>query len=75
MVARASATDLPLTAADIIDADDWLMEHPWPPMRRSWTRLSATSRYTMISSPHNGLNPSTRTAGGAGSSPRFRGLR
>ena len=25
---RASATDLPFTAADIIDVDAWLMEQP-----------------------------------------------
>ena len=27
---RTSATVLPDTAADIIDADDWEMEQPWP---------------------------------------------
>ncbi len=26
----ASSTVLPLTAADIIDAEDWLIEQPWP---------------------------------------------
>ena len=30
MVARVSARVLPLTAVDIIDADDWLIEQPWP---------------------------------------------
>ena len=29
-MSRASATDLPLTAALIIEADDWLIEQPWP---------------------------------------------
>ena len=32
-----SSTVLPLTAADIIDADDWLIEQPWPSMRMSAT--------------------------------------
>ena len=30
IVARVSARLLPLTAVDIIDADDWLIEQPWP---------------------------------------------
>ena len=30
---RTSATVLPLTAADIIEAEDWEIEQPWPPMR------------------------------------------
>ena len=33
VIACASATVLPLTAVDIIDADDWLIEQPCPPMR------------------------------------------
>ena len=32
---RTSSTVLPFTAADIIDADDWLIEQPWPAMRTS----------------------------------------
>ena len=32
-----SSMVLPLTAADIIEADDWLMEQPWPAMRMSRT--------------------------------------
>src|SRR5674476_1417417 len=36
---------------------------------------SSASMVTTISSPHSGLNPSTRTAGGDSSSPRFRGER
>ena len=32
---RASATVLPLTAADIMEADDWLIEHPVPPILMS----------------------------------------
>ena len=35
VTARASSTLLPFTAADIIDADDWLIEQPWPVMRMS----------------------------------------
>ena len=35
VTARASPTLLPFTAADIIDADDWLIEQPWPVMRMS----------------------------------------
>ena len=34
---------LPFTAADIIDADDWLIEQPCPPMRMSWRTPSAIS--------------------------------
>ncbi len=42
---RTSSTDLPLTAADIIDAEDWLIEQPWPLMRMSSTTpTSFTSR-------------------------------
>ena len=75
MSSRASATDLPLTAADISEADDWLIEHPVPAILMSATMPSSTSRVTTISSPHSGLKPSTRTAGGDSSSPRFRGER
>ena len=38
---RTSSTVLPLTAADIIDADDWLIEQPWPLMRMSSTTPSS----------------------------------
>ena len=71
----------PVIAADIIDADDWEIEQPWPPMRTSDTMASSpfegssSCRKTTISSPQRGLNPSTRAAGGLGSTPRFRGLR
>ena len=41
--ASISATVLPFTAADIIEADDWLMEQPVPPMRMSST-TPASSR-------------------------------
>ena len=76
MSSRTSSTVLPLTAADIIEADDWLIEQPWPPILMSSTRPSpSTDRYTTISSPQSGLKPSTRCAGGTDSSPRFRGLR
>ena len=42
--ARASSVDLPLTAADIIDAELWLIEQPCPLMRMSLTTPSSTSR-------------------------------
>ncbi len=37
MRSRASATVRPLTAAVIIDADDWLIEQPWPSILMSAT--------------------------------------
>ena len=44
-MSRASATDLPLTAALIIEADDWLIEQPWPEIFSSRTfPSSSTSR-------------------------------
>ena len=72
---RTSATGFPFTAADINDADDWLMEQPVPAILMSDSTPSSTSMVTTISSPQSGLNPSTRTAGGDSSSPRFRGER
>ena len=75
MRARASSTVLPLMAADIIEADDWLIEHPWPEIFTSCNAPSSRATYTTTSSPHSGLNPSVRSAGGTGRSPRFRGLR
>ena len=44
IVALACAGVFPLTAADIIEADDWLIEQPWPEMRRSLITPSPTSR-------------------------------
>ena len=44
IVGGASATDLPLTAALIIDVDAWLIEQPWPPVLTSVTTPSSTSR-------------------------------
>ena len=44
---RASAAVRPLTAADIIDADDWLIEQPWPEMRMSATRAPPSSSDAM----------------------------
>ena len=38
---RASEAVRPFTAADIIDADDWLMEQPWPEILMSATRSAA----------------------------------
>src|SRR3546814_1222707 len=38
-----SAIVLPFTADDIIDADDWLMEQPCPPMRMSFTTSPSKS--------------------------------
>ena len=72
---NTSSTDLPLTADDINEADDWLMEQPEPPIFRSASLPSSTNRLTTTSSPHRGLKPSTRWAGGDSSSPRFRGER
>ena len=72
---RTSSTGLPLTAADISEADDWLMEQPEPPILRSASLPSSTTMDTTTSSPHSGLKPSTRWAGGESSSPRFRGER
>src|SRR5581483_10332096 len=42
--ARASSTVLPFTAADIIDADDWLIEQPCPLMRTSATRSPSSTK-------------------------------
>ena len=72
---RTSSTGLPLTAADMRDADDWLMEQPEPPILRSASFPSSTTMEITTSSPHSGLKPSTRWAGGESSSPRFRGER
>ena len=58
MRSRASVTDLPFTAADMSDAEDWLIEHPCPVIRMSPTTPSSTCKKTMTSSPHRGLNPS-----------------
>ncbi len=35
-------TDLPFTAADIKEAEDWLIEQPWPVIRMSPTTPSST---------------------------------
>ena len=75
MSLRTSPTGLPFTAADIKDAEDWLMEQPEPPILRSASVPSSTIMETTTSSPHRGLKPSTRWAGGESSSPRFRGER
>ena len=75
MSLRTSSRPLPFTAADMSDADDWLMEQPEPPILRSASVPSSTSRLTTTSSPHKGLKPSTRWAGGDSSSPRLRGER
>ena len=39
---RTSATVLPFTAADMSDAEDWLIEQPWPANRMSRTVPSST---------------------------------
>ena len=39
---RASATVFPFTAEDMSDADDWLIEQPWPAKRMSVTVPSCT---------------------------------
>jgi hypothetical protein len=41
---RASSTVRPSTAVVIIDADDWLMEQPWPPIRISEMVSPSNSR-------------------------------
>jgi hypothetical protein len=51
---------LALHGALISDADDWEIEHPLPVILMFFKTPSSTSRYTTISSPHSGLNPSTR---------------
>ena len=68
-----SSIERPFTAAAIIEADDWLIEHPCPVKRRSRMLPSSTSTVTTTSSPHSGLKPSMRNAGG-GSSPLRRGF-
>ena len=75
MSSRTSSSSLPLTAADISEADDWLMEQPEPPILRSASLPSSTRMLTTTSSPQRGLKPSTRCAGGDSSSPRLRGER
>ena len=40
---RTSSTGLPLTAADISEAEDWLMEQPEPPILTSASVPSSTS--------------------------------
>ena len=62
--------------AVIIEAEAWLIEQPCPEILMSRTvPSSATSRKSTTSSPQSGLKPSTRWAGGTGSSPRLRGDR
>ena len=51
------------------------MEQPEPAIFRSANFPSSTTIETTTSSPHRGLKPSTRCAGGDSSSPRFRGER
>ncbi len=75
MSRRTSSSSLPLTAADISEAEDWLIEQPEPPIFRSASFPSSTRMLTTTSSPQSGLKPSTRWAGGDSSSPRFRGER
>ncbi len=57
------------------DAEDWLMEQPEPPILTSASFPSSTTMEITTSSPHSGLKPSTRWAGGESSSPRFLGER
>ena len=67
-MALACDTGLPMTACVIIDADDCEIEQPWPPIFTSLTTASSpspsTRRYSVISSPHNGLCPRVSMAGG-----------
>ena len=55
MSRRTSSTGLPLTAADISEAEDWLMEQPEPPILRSASLPSSTDHATR--------RPRRRTAG------------
>ena len=64
-----SASDLPFTAADMRDAEDWLIEQPVPLILMSTSRSPSTSSETTTSSPHSGLKPSTRWAGGTPARP------
>ncbi len=75
MRCRTSESGRPFTAADMSDAEDWLMEHPVPPILMSESASPSTTMVTTTSSPQSGLNPSTRCAGGDSSSPRLRGDR
>ena len=73
---RTSSTVLPFTAADIIDAEDWLIEQPWPAMR-----MSLDAAVVVELEVDDDLVAAERVealdavAGGTSSSPRFRGLR
>ena len=70
-----SPSSLPLTAADINEAEDWLIEQPVPAILMSASVPSSTTKVRTTSSPQRGLKPSTRWAGGDSSSPLFRGER
>jgi hypothetical protein len=50
-----SSTGLPATASVIIEAEDWLIEHPWPTKDTSCTLPSSACTNTVISSPQSGL--------------------
>ena len=63
----------PVTASVIIEALDWLMEHPAPWKVTSSTLPSSTWANTEISSPQSGLFPEHESSA-PGSSRLFRGL-
>ena len=55
--------DLPMTASLIIDAEDWLMEHPWLRIATASTMPSPTFSSNSTSSPQRGLTPSASASG------------
>src|SRR5690242_14548130 len=72
--AATSATVLPLTTSEIIDAAAWLIAQPRPLKRTSRTTSSSISSSTASSSPQSGFTPSA-VALGDSRCPLFRGLR
>ena len=71
---RVSATLFPATASVIIDADDWLIEHPDPEYAISSRVPPSSATSTVTSSPQSGFRPSWE-AEGAVRWPLCRGLR
>jgi hypothetical protein len=71
----ASASERPLTASVIIDADAWLIEQPRPvkPMARISSCSGSISSDSSTSSPHSGLWPRLATVG-CSSRPWLRGF-
>ena len=72
-IASASSMLEPVTASVIIDALDWLIEHPAPWNVTSATVPPSTCAKTVISSPHSGLL-AWHCSSAPGSSRLFRGF-